>query len=214
MQRVADDIGRRVGDLSSANIELSRTYREKSSAINVCRRDAFSAIANKRGEELQRRVAADPAAQRKYAELYMNYSKAATEAVQRGDSATLKKLQLDYYRAVMGPGFSSRGDTVSVTRQCGAELVKPAVLVLEDSLRDEGSRLGEGRRELEIAARTDAIAQSGLTAERFDAARERLELWYRGRKKGMAPLPPEEEQALAAQAPRIERIMRALGVQG
>jgi hypothetical protein len=213
MQRVADDVGRRVGELSSANIDLSRTYNEKSSAINVCRDDAFRAIANKRGEEVQRRMAADPTAQRKFAEAYMAYSKAATEALQRGDSATLKKLQLDYYRTVMGPGFNSRGDTVTVTRQCGAELAKPAVLALEDSLRRESQRLTEGRRELEISARTDAIAQSGLPADKFDAARERIEMWYRGKKAGLASFPPVEEQALEAQRPRIERIMLALGVQ-
>jgi len=213
MQRVADGVGRRLSELSSTNGELGQTYREKSSVINSCRRDAFRAIANKRGEDLQRRMAADPAAQRKFAEIHMNYSKAATEAIQRGDSATLQKLQLDYYRALLGPGFNSRQDTVSVQHQCGAELVKPPALALEDSLRRESQRLTEGRRELEISARTDAIAQSGLPADRFDAARERIEMWYRGKKAGLASFPPVEEQALEAQRPRIERIMLALGVQ-
>jgi hypothetical protein len=214
MQRVANDVGRRVGELNTANTDLSRTYHEKASVIHTCRDDGFLAIATKRGEELQRKIALDPALQQRYGVAYARYSAGARDAAQRGDSATLRKLQEEYYRAVFGPGFSFRQDTVTVTRQCGAELPKPPTIALEDSLRSESDRLTNARRELEIAARTDAIAQSGLPAERFDAARERIELWYRGKKKGMTPLPPEEEQALAAQAQRIERIMRALGVQG
>ena len=212
---LGDAAGRRVGELSSTNAELSRTFHEKASAIHNCRQEVFSAIAKKRGEDLQAKMAADPGLQRRFAESYMKYMSAARDAAARGDSATLQKLQLDYYRAVMGAGFSSRQDTVSATSKCGADMRMPSVLALEDSLRRESSRLAELRREVENGARTDAIAASGLPAERFDAARERIELWYRGRKTGRtAALTAPEEQALGAQLPRIERIMRALGVQG
>jgi hypothetical protein len=183
--------------------------------IHTCRQEVFHAIAQKRGKDLQARMASDPGLKRRYAEGYARYTKAAMDAIAKGDTLALQNLQMEYYRSVLGVDFNSRQDTVAANDRCGAELRMPATLALEDSLRGERQRLTELRREVENAARTDAIARSGLPAERFDAARERIELWYRSRRTGrIAAYSPEEEQGLAAQLPRIERIMRALGVQG
>lgn len=212
---IADALGKRLGELSTANGDLSRTYHEKAGAIHTCRQDVFTAFANKRGKDLQARLAADPSLQRRYAEGYARYASAASDAAAKGDTATLQKLQLEYYRSVLGPGFSSRQDTVAATTKCGAELPMPAALAREDSVRRESQRITEARRDAEIAARADALAQSGLPAEKFDAARERIEMWYRGRKSGrITGYAPDEEDVLTAQLPRIERIMRALGVEG
>ena len=212
---IADALGGRLSELSTANGDLSRTFHEKANAIHSCRQDVFTAIANKRGQDLQTRLAADPTLQRKYAEGYARYASAASDAAAKGDTARLQKLQLEYYRSVLGPGFSSRQDTVAANAKCGTELPMPATLVREDSLRRESQRVTEARRDAEISARTDAIAQSGLPAEKFDAARERIEMWYRGRKSGrITGYASFEEDGLAAQLPRIERIMRALGVEG
>ena len=211
--QAAHEVSRRVSELSEANGNLGDSYREKLTAVQGCRREAFRSIGNKRGLELQKRMAADPALQKRMSTVWLNYNAAAMEAAQKGDSVTLARLQGEYYRAALGPDFDFRRDTVAVTGQCGAEPVKPAKLALEDSLRLESQRLADRRREVETDARTEAIAQSGLPAERFDAARERIEMWYRGRKAGVLPFPAGEEEALEAQRPRIDRIMRALGVQ-
>ena len=211
---IADVIGKRLGALSSANVDLSRTYQEKAGVIHTCRQDAFFAIAKKRGEDLQARAATDPGFQRRFLDAQTRYAQAAAEAAAKGDTITLRRLQLELYAALLGSSVNFRQDTLSTLRKCGAELMKPAAIALEDSLRGASQRLSEQRRELELAARTDAIAKSGLPDAKFDAARERIELWYRGRKSGATHLSPGEEQALAAQLPRIERIMRAFGVQG
>jgi len=211
---VADAIGKRLGDLSSANAELSRSYQEKASVIHTCRQEVFFGIARKRGEEVQARAMADPGFQRRFLDAQTRYAKLATEAQARGDTIALRRLQLELYAAILGSSVDFRQDTIAAQRKCGAEVAKPTVLALEDSLRTASQRLADQRRELEVAARTDAIARSGLPDAKFDAARERIELWYRGRKSGATRLLPAEEQALTAQLPRIERIMHALGVQG
>ena len=212
---IADAVGRRLAELSAANGELSRTFHEKAASVHACREDVFTAFANKRGTDLQARMAADPALQRRYAESYARYASAASDAAAKGDTVTLQKLQLEYYRSVLGPGFSSRQDTVAATAKCGAELPVPAALAREDSLRRVSQRSTEARRDAEIAARADALAQSGLPAEKFDAARERIEAWYLGRKTGrVSGFAPYEEDGLTARLPRIERIMRALGGEG
>ena len=212
---IADALGRRLAELSSANGDLSRTFHEKAGAIHACRQDVFTAFANKRGKDLQARLAADPSLQRRYAESYARYTSAASDAAAKGDTVTLQKLQLEYYRSVLGPSFSSRQDTVAATTKCGAEPPMPAALAREDSLRRESQRTTEARRDAEAAARAAGLAQSGLPAEKFDAARERIEMWYLGRKTGrVSGYAPYEEDGLAAQLPRIERIMRALGGEG
>lgn len=210
---IGDAIGKRLSELALANGDLSRTYHEKASAIQRCREEVFTTIANKRGQDLQARMAADPTLQRKYAEGYARYASAASDAAAKGDTATLQKLQLEYYRSVLGPGFSSRRDTVTANTKCGVEPPMPAALAREDSLRGESQRITEARRDAELAARADALAQSGLPADKFDAARERIEMWYRGRKSGrVGGYASFEEDGLTAELPRIERIMRALGV--
>jgi hypothetical protein len=211
---VADAIGKRLGELSSANVDLSRSYQEKASVVHTCRQESFYAIAQKRGEELQARAASDPGFQRRMLDAQTRYATAAAQAQAKGDTVVLRRLQMELYAAVLGASVDFRQDTLTALRKCGPELVKPATLAMEDSLRSATQHLTEQRRELEIAARTDAITKSGLSDAKFDAARERIELWYRGRRSGATHLPPAEEQALAAQLPRIERIMRAFGVQG
>ena len=212
---VADALGRRLVEVSSANGDLSRSFHEKAASIHTCREEVFTTFANKRGKDLQARLAADPTLQRRYAESYARYASAASDAAAKGDTVTLRKLQLEYYRSVLGPGFSSRQDTVAATTKCGPEPAMPAALAREDSLRRESQRATEARRDAEIAARADALAQSGLPAEKFDAARERIESWYLGRKTGrVSGYAPYEEDGLTAQLPRIERIMRALRGEG
>lgn len=162
--------------LISQNQGTQRAYQEANSKILECREASFNASDKKREEQMKARMTADPQNMARMQMIAMKYSKAMSDAQQRGDTAALAKAQLDMQREMMGTDIyaMARSDTAAADAKCGKLPKKPAALAAEDQKRALVSALDDSVRTAEARAVGVGASASGMDQVRYLELKERL----------------------------------------
>lgn len=157
---------------SSAHEKERQTFEKNHDRIGACQ----DSVIGTRGAAAQaaflKKLMSDPAAQ---AEMV----KAAADLGRMQATSTDTNAVRDaYFEMAKKQGVDPKADTVAAIKQCGSIPVKPAWLIEQDSLREQGNRAEGEARDLEYKANDDAAAAAGMDHRAFALARERLLHWY------------------------------------
>jgi hypothetical protein len=135
--------------------------------------------------------------------------KRMADAQAKGDTPAFQKAFADYGKML---GFDPAKDSAVAYAKCGKLPAKPASMVKLEQLKAEVDQLAEQRRaeEAEIGGR--AATASGIPADKYSLARERLLTWYsEGRgKSGRGSVTKEEDELFQAHASDIRKVQSVL----
>ena len=135
--------------------------------------------------------------------------KRMADAQAKGDTPAFQKAFADYGKML---GFDPAKDSAVAYAKCGKLPAKPASMVKLDQLKAEVDQLTEQRRaeEAEIGGR--AAKASGIPADKYALARERLLTWNsEGKgKSGRRSLTKEENDLFLAHASDIRKVESVL----
>lgn len=170
-----------------ANGSTIEAYQAKRNAYEECSSSFERELDSKRAPELQRRsqeLANSPNRQQ-ILEEFNRMTLQVNEAMQRGDSATMRRLQRQYQQKFLG--IDAAADSAAEVARCGKPPMIPKQLADRDRLNEEVGKLDDRIREAEMAAEGAGPRVSGLAATRFALARERLITWVSADRSGTAP---------------------------
>ena len=100
----------------------------------------------------------------------------AMQMMQAGDTAGAMRLQRDFASKQLG--IDPKADTAKAVQTCGKPPTKPAWLAQADADADRADTLNVRMRDLEEKASSESVRLSGVSADKFTAARERIARWW------------------------------------
>lgn len=194
-----------------ANGSTIESYEAKRNSYQNCSSSFERELDAKREPELKRRsqeLANSPNRQQVLEE-FTRMTVQANEAMQRGDSATMRRLQREYQQKYLG--IDAAADSAAEVARCGKPPVIPKQLAERDRLNDEVGNLDDRIRDAEMAAESAGPQVSGLAATRFALARERLITWVSADRSGTAPrsFSDREHQLFSSRKGDIVRLLDA-----
>jgi hypothetical protein len=182
--------------------------------------DCQAAFLDKRGAERSDKekveaatLATDPTKRDKYMQIATTYSRQIQAAQAKGDTAAVTALvqkQGDEMMKLMGVDLHA--DTAAAVKACGAAPVKPTWLVEEESLREQIDQLGGQIRDAERRMEDDGARASGMTPEKYAAARERVLQWMNASDNGRTPsgFSVREQKLLSSHRAELNKVKNAL----
>lgn len=198
---------------TSANAAATDAYNARETATRECQQGFMNRLNEARGAEIERRMKADPTFAQKAAAVMQAEMMRINQAMQRGDSAAVLKMQSVMFGAALGREVDLVKDSVDMVKRCGQMPAAPAHLARQDTLNERLRDLGDRKRQAELDAQAVALERSGLSAARLALARERIERWWIVSARGGQKFWTDREGALLeARRERIGRLMVALGV--
>lgn len=203
------EIERQRGELRHSSMEVVDRYRAADSRFTECESDFMDKLNDERNEKSDARaraLAADPVAAKKYQDEIMKFSIEAQQFIARGDTVGLMHAQNAFYAKHLGIDVSK--DSAAVRAKCGAPPAQPQALVDDSLLTARLDSANAAVRAIEDSIQVVGARASGLSAERFALARERLMVWKDRRASGAKGFSAEEKALLDG---RREEIERALG---
>lgn len=177
-----------------------------------CIGDQMEAISEKHQADQQQvamKMMGDPAAMQKLTQAATAYAQNYTKLLQKGDTTGAKKLELDYMKAM---GIDVMADSAAAKAKCGKPPVKPAGIVKADSIGKEISNLNEQIRKIEQQSATQAVSASGMSADKYGQAKERLLTWYQAKHGGSSDtkVTGNEDALFKSRSADIEKVSRVL----
>jgi hypothetical protein len=196
----------RASELSpSAGVQDS-VWRERRQTVEDCQQAYLNDYMEKRQLQMTR-AAMRPSQNQDTIRLMMALNDSLMAAQQRGDSVALQRLT---DRAnFLATGIDASAARREAAKKCGELPERPAVAVEHERLREKLHSLFERERAIQIETSSKATAASGLPAQRFALARERLLTWVEDRAAGDTSRWSPRERALLER--RHAEIRRALG---
>lgn len=197
-----DAASTQVSEIDKTHDKDDQTYQKTSSQVESCRSEAISASQSAHQKDAQAKAMSDPAFQQKY----MQAAQAMAAANARGDTAAVRKMQLQLAQSVYP---YAKDDTAAADAKCGKPVVEPAWRTQRDALIKLQNALTDSIRATQDAAATTGAKTSGLTATQYATARERVET-YVGRKKvnqSISGFSQKEMDALGAKASDLQRLL-------
>jgi hypothetical protein len=148
-------------------------YVNRTSSIMECRDNVLEKLNDAHESQMQGRLMSDPT----FGKAYGREAENARAAAQRHDTAAMAKAQARMV-AMMNP--NARADTIAANKQCGAAPGRPAWMTQLDTLPIARERWQNQIRDLQARGAAAGVTASGLTAQQFGMAQERIRL-YLGR---------------------------------
>lgn len=135
--------------------------------------------------------------------------KRMADAQAKGDTPAFQKALAEYGKMF---GVDPAKDSAVAYAKCGNLPAKPASMVKLERLKAEVDQLTEERRAAEAEIGGRAAKASGIPADKYALARERLLTWYsEGRgKNGRRSLTTEENDLFSAHASDIRKVQSVL----
>jgi hypothetical protein len=158
-------------DKSESAIRAVRNQRDD---VNVCLQDGYKEAANQRMMEYQQKALTDPVIREKFTRAAQKHNEAAA----RGDSSAIQSLQ----QTLMAEMLPTREDSLKVQQKCGP---MPPPLPAEarlEALDKDIAAVGSDLRQMDEKAVTVQAEASGLDAQQFAMALERIKTYLEHRK--------------------------------
>lgn len=149
--------------------EKVRELQRKRGDVESCYHDEYEKYIEQRRQELTSRAMSDPSSMSEFTKLLQDYSTASA----KGDTAATNKAS----RAMLKWGAPTKADSAAVRSKCGPI---PPHSAAEDQLAAYDKQIEALNKELRDADEKSAKEQakaSGMTAEQWATARERLMVW-------------------------------------
>ena len=203
------EIERQRGDLRHASMEVVDRYRESDRKHRQCSDDFMEKLNDERAEKSDargRELAANPVAAARFTQDMQKFSIDIAQLIAKGDTVAAMKLQNEFYAKHLGIDMS--GDSAAIRARCGAPPAQPKALTDDSLLTVRLDAASEEVRAIEDTMQVAGARASGLSADRFALARERLMVWKDRRATGAKGFSAEENALLEG---RREEIERALG---
>ena len=178
MRRRAQELTDEAAKLNQDRGDERSEFVNKVGAAENCRSEVLSGIRQKQNDDLQRRfmgmtganLQGDQSANAKFMQEYQRIAMEVGAAAAAQDTARARKAQAEYNKLM---GIDSKADTAKANVQCNVP-VPPAWMARADAADAESSRLYNEARELERVSSDTAVRVSGLGAEQFAMAVERV----------------------------------------
>lgn len=182
---------------------------------NECRNGVFDRLDQQqqaRVAEQQKQLLSDPAKLAQFQKQIMAMQEKSMQLLQKGDTAGAMKLSQDFALSQSGLKIDPKADTAQAIKECGAIPVKPDWMVKAELDDAKADTLSTQVRNLEDKAQAAGVSASGLSAEQFAQARERLVNWYRGGKdnNSVQRFGKAELQLIHEHQAEIEKLERVL----
>jgi len=180
-------------------------YQNSSSKISSCRSEAFDKIHQGQAAQMQSKMMSDPAFRTKYMALAKDMQAAAASR----DTSAVRKAQEHMFNTLMP---TTRADTLSIDKQCGAMPAPPAFIARENALDAQRDTLDERIRGMQTKAGPAGAQASGLTVPQYATAQERIEYFLGRAKNGVAQrgFTAPELSALQARAAELTKLLAQL----
>jgi hypothetical protein len=207
----------------SASLDQHQADKEKFDAASDRVRDCQTPFLEKRLAEHRAKIATqamatgapmDHAAQKRMMEESMKHAQEMQAAMQKGDTAAARRIGQAQADKQLGKfGVDLHADTVAAEKVCGAKPARPAWLVEQEALRAQIESLSDQVRDAEREMTLAGVSASGMQADRFGLARERVLNWYRGEAKGGRPIQrfgDRERKLFESRRAELEQVVKAL----
>ncbi|HEV2179328.1 MAG TPA: hypothetical protein VGR59_03360 [Gemmatimonadaceae bacterium] len=188
--------------IADAHDKDEQAYESSSSKIESCRSQTIDALQQAHTKDAQAKAMSDPAFQQKY----MQAAQAMAAANARGDTAAVRKLQLQLMQSVYP---NAKEDTAAADAKCGKPAPEPAWHAQRDALAKLENALSDSIRATQDTAESTGATSSGLTVPQFATARERILTFLanENRSGGIAGYSQKEVDALGAKAAQLHQLI-------
>ena len=178
MRRRAEELWDEGVKLNENRDAEREAYGNKAAAAQNCMEEVLQGMKNDQYQAMQRRfmgmtganLQGDQSANAKFMQEYQRISMEVAEAVAAQDTARQRKLAAEYNKLM---GLDPKADTAKAKAQCNVPPPPPWMQRAEIA-QDSSRVLYNLARDLERAVGDTAVRVSGLTAEQFAMALERL----------------------------------------
>lgn len=214
--RSAAALRRRAQELHEESENLNRDrgndrfeFNNQLGTANNCMSEVLSGLKQEHSDALQRRLIGMTGAnlqgmQSANAKFMQEYQAIAMEmgaAAAAGDTARGRKAEAAYNKLV---GVDPKADSAKARAQCNVP-PPPPWMARADAASEESNRLYNEARDVEAAGNADGAKASGMTAEQFAMALERIIGFLAA--DGTLKYSSAEQQALAAQRPQLQGLL-------
>ena len=213
LRRRANELWEESKKLNEGRDAEREAYTNKNGAALNCMSEVLQGMKNDQYQALQRRfmgmtganLQGDQSANAKFMQEYTRLSMAMSEAAAAGDTAKANKLQAEFNKLV---GVDAKADTAKAKAQCNFSPAPPWMQRAEIA-SDSSTVLYNLARDLERAVSDTAVRVSGLTAEQFAMAAERLTAYVElaGGSRGLYRFTAAEEIAIKARIVDIKPLV-------
>lgn len=188
--------------LSQAHDKDEQSYEKSSELIESCRNQAIEASQAVHQKEAQAKAMSDPAFQQRY----MQAAQAMAAANARGDTAAVRKMQLQLAQSAYP---YAKDDTAAADAKCGKSVPVPAWRTQRDALSALENALSDSIRATQDSAETVGARSSGLTVPQLATARERILTFLANQKssRGIVGYSQAEVDALGAKATELHQLI-------
>ncbi len=197
--------------LSDANNAAIQQWHDATGHTSSCISDAMAGREKGRQAEMQTKMMqmmSDPAAMQRFQQNSVRATQQFQALMAKHDTAGANRAMADFYKSI---GIDIAADSAAAYQTCGKPAAKPAALGRIDALSAQIDSLNNRARDLERETNVRAVAASGMPADKFGQARERVYTWYQANKQGKKGVVTKGEEALfTSHASDIEKVSRAL----
>lgn len=188
--------------IADAHDKDEQAYESSSSKIDGCRSQTLDALQQTHTKEAQAKAMSDPAFQQRY----MQAAQAMAQANARGDTAGVRKIQMQLMQAAYP---NAKEDTAAADAKCGKPVPEPAWRVQRNALSKLEDALSDSIRATQDTAEVTGARKSGLTAPQFGTARERILTFLanQNRSGGIPGYSQKEVDALGAKAAQLHQLI-------
>ena len=211
---------RRAAELWDESVKLNENrdaereaYTNQNGAAVNCMSEVLQGMKNDQYQALQRRfmgmtganLQGDQSPNAKFMQEYTRLSMGMSEAAAAGDTAKANKMQAEFNKLV---GIDPKADSAKAKAQCNFSPA-PTWMQRAEVASDSSTVLYNQARDLERAVSDTAVRVSGLTAEQFAMANERLTAYVAlsGAARGLYRFTAAEEIAIKARIVDIKPLV-------
>lgn len=190
------------GKIAETHDRDEQAYETSSSRIESCRSETIDALQQAHTNEAQAKAMSDPAFQQRY----MQAAQAMAAANARGDTAAVRKMQLQLMQSVYP---NAKQDTAAADAKCGKPVQEPAWRAQREALAKLENALSDSIRATQDTAEATGAKRSGLTVPQFATARERILTFLanQNRSGGIPGFSQKEVDALGAKAAVLHQLI-------
>lgn len=183
-------------DRGDERSEFTNTLGEAQS----CRNEVLSGLENQHSQDMQRRfmsmtganLQGDRSANARFMQEFQRIGMEMSAAGAAGDTARSSKAQAEYNKLM---GIDPKADTAKANAQCRLP-TPPPWLARADAASEESNQLYGEARDVEVAGNAAGTQASGMTAEQFAMALERIIAYLEA--NATMKFSATEQQALSA----------------
>lgn len=219
--RNAGQLRTRAGEMDEERNRLNQDrendrfeFNNKLGEANNCMQDVLNNLGQQHANALQRKIMGmtganlqgQQSADYKFMQEYTRLGQEQAAAMAAGDTLKFKKLQAEYNKLL---GVDPKADSAKARAQCNPP-APPPWMARADMLADSSVKLYAVARDLEQKSNEAAIRASGLTAEQFMMAVERLDGYmgssYGGARNDQYVYTAVERKAMEAHRAELQSI--------